>query len=292
MPLCVYRAPGEATGRRYGIVTPGSDVITRIDTSIADLLRLTPAERTRRIADLRSGAGPTIPLTSVELLAPVDRQEIWAAGVTYARSRDARMEESTQQDVYDRVYHAQRPEIFFKSQPDRCIGPGGTVAIRHDSAWNVPEPELAVFFDTSGAIAGFSIGNDVSSRSIEGENPLYLPQAKVYTASCALGPWLVLLDEISDPMHLNIRLEIERPSAGGLFWADNASTSQLRRTLDELGRCLYEALEFPDGAVLLTGTCIVPPAEFTLAPGDMTHISIEGIGTLTNTVRALQPKHH
>ena len=292
MALCKYRMTGADERARFGWVGAGRDSVSPVDGNLASLLRLTPAARREVTRTWAAAGNAPLPLDQVELLAPVDRQEIWAAGVTYARSRDARMEESTQQDVYDRVYSAARPEVFFKSQPERCIGPGGVVAIRHDSAWNVPEPELAIVMDTAGRIAGYTIGNDVSSRSIEGENPLYLPQAKVYSDSCALGPWIVFPEEIGDPLALGISLTIERPPARGALWSGEASTSQLHRTLEELARCVYDALEFPDGAVLLTGTCIVPPAEFTLAVGDITTIEIDGIGTLVNTVRMLVPRSY
>jgi 2-dehydro-3-deoxy-D-arabinonate dehydratase len=224
-------------------------------------------------------------LAETQLLAPVDEQEIWAAGVTYERSRDARMEESSQQDVYDKVYDAQRPELFFKAPAWRSVGPDAEIAIRDDSDWDVPEPELAVVLDAFGAIAGYTVGNDVSSRSIEGENPLYLPQAKMFADSCALGPWIMLPDELPDVNNLGIALTIERPDAS--LWQSSASTRQLHRSLDELIEYLCRALEFPAGAVLLTGTPIVPPSAFTLKPGDVVRIEIDGIGTLTNPVRRL-----
>jgi 2-dehydro-3-deoxy-D-arabinonate dehydratase len=288
MPLCKYRA-GDGIAQ-FGWVDRESETIAPVEFTLADLLRLDPAERARTTTGLpRQGAGG-LPLRDAELLAPVDRQEIWAAGVTYARSREARMEESTQQDVYDRVYHAIRPEVFFKAHAEQCVGPGGSVAFRHDSEWNVPEPELAIVIDAAGRIAGYTIGNDMSSRSIEGENPLYLPQAKVYTDSCALGPWIVFPHELADPLDLDIRLAIYRGGTAQSLWSGEASTSQLHRTLEELAECMYAALDFPNGSVLLTGTCIVPAAEFTLADGDVVTIEIERIGTLENRVRVLQPR--
>lgn len=290
MPFCKFHAAGQAQSVGWGWVDRERAVVYPTERTLTELLRLSPAERA---AVTRSGAGERsaeLPLDVVTLLAPVDAQEIWAAGVTYARSRKARMEESTQQDIYDRVYHAARPEIFYKSRPDRCVGPGGVVAVRHDSDWNVPEPELALVLDAEGRVAGYTIGNDVSSRSIEGENPLYLPQAKIYTDSCSLGPWIVFPEEIGNPLDLGIRLTIHRPSVGGTLWMGEASTSQLHRTFDELTACLFAALEFPEGAVLLTGTCIVPEAAFTLAAGDVVTIEIDGIGALTNSVRVLPPR--
>lgn len=285
MPLCRYQ---DAGGARLGWVDRERESVAPLDGSLAELLRLGEAARRGRIAALRSRAGAELPLRGVTLLAPVDEQEIWAAGVTYARSREARMEESSQGDVYDRVYDAERAEIFFKAPAWRCVGPGGAVAIRGDSSWDVPEPELALILAADGAIAGYCIGNDVSSRSIEGDNPLYLPQAKVYDASCALGPWIVTPEELPNVSDLGIRLAIERD--GRTFWEGAASTRQLRRTLPELVECLYRALSFPAGAALLTGTSIVPPAAFTLAVGDVARIEIDGIGELTNRVRVLAPR--
>jgi 2-dehydro-3-deoxy-D-arabinonate dehydratase len=196
------------------------------------------------------------------------------------------MEESTQVDVYARVYEAERPEIFFKAPAQRCVGPFEPIAIRPDSTWNVPEPELALVIDAYGEVAGFTVGNDVSSRAIEGENPLYLPQAKIYTASCALGPWIVQRDEISDVMALGIRLRIERD--GRERWSGETSTARIHHPLAELVECLYAALDFPSGAVLMTGTGIVPPADFTLEAGDGVTVEIDGIGTLTNHVYQLE----
>jgi 2-dehydro-3-deoxy-D-arabinonate dehydratase len=191
------------------------------------------------------------------LLAPVDRQEVWAAGVTYLQSRDARVDESEEAgDLYTRVYGAERPELFFKALPMRVRGPRESICVRSDSVWNVPEPELAVLCDPSGQIAAASIGNDVSSRSIEGENPLYLPQAKVYEGSCALGPgWVPIAD--APPLDaLEVELVIERD--GAERFRGSTSTSKLRRSLEELVSWLGRALSFPDGVVLLTGTSIVP----------------------------------
>lgn len=289
MPICCFRPLEHAHGSHtLGWVDTSTQSIATLDSTLSDLLALASPERASRIADLRAASSASWPLQEVALSAPVDQQDIWAAGVTYERSRDARMEESTQQDVYDLVYHAQRPEIFFKSTAARCIGHYGAVAIRHDSGWDVPEPELALVIDSSGDIAGFTIGNDMSSRSIEGENPLYLPQAKVYTASCALGPWMTLSDEIADPLNLAIDISITRD--GNDFWSGQTSTSSLHRTFDDLVGCLYDALDFPYGSVLMTGTGIVPPSEFTLAPGDTVTITIAGLGTLTNTVYQLPPR--
>jgi 2-dehydro-3-deoxy-D-arabinonate dehydratase len=286
MPICAFRPRESAHDDRVlGWVDPNARSIAPISGTIGELLRLNAAERARRLQAARAAATFHLGIDDVYLLAPVDDQEVWAAGVTYARSRDARMEESTQQDVYDRVYDAERPEIFFKANGWRCKGHDDPVGIRPDSNWNVPEPELALVLDAHGEVAGYTIGNDVSSRSIEGENPLYLPQAKIYNGSCALGPWIVLPDELPDPLRLGIQLTIERD--GREHWRGESHTSQLHRALDELAAHLYDVLDFPAGAVLLTGTGIIPPSEFSLAPGDVVTVRIDGIGALTNHVVAV-----
>jgi 2-dehydro-3-deoxy-D-arabinonate dehydratase len=220
----------------------------------------------------------------VDLLAPVDGlTEVWVAGVTYPRSRDARIEESHEPDVYDRVYAAHRPELFFKSVAWRVRGPGESVCLRADSSLDVPEPELALALTANGEIVGYTICNDVSARSIEGESPLYLPQAKVYNGSCALGPSVLLAWDA--PSTFDISLTVSRDSAVAL--SGSTSTSQLARPPAELARWLYSSLDFPAGAVLSTGTGIVPDMSFTLLPGDVVSIDIPGIGTLTNPVSSL-----
>ena len=205
-------------------------------------------------------------------LAPIeDGQEVWAAGVTYLRSREARMAESGTADVYDRVYEAERVEVFFKSNGWRVVGPGGRIRVRPDSTWDVPEPELALVLNAAGAIVGYAAGNDVSSRSIEGENPLYLPQAKVYDGSCALGPGIVIAE--ADAMRdLPIRLAIER--GGRPAFDGETRASRLKRSLEEIARQLFADLAFPGGAFLMTGTGIVPPDDFTLKPGDAVRIRV------------------
>ena len=214
--------------------------------------------------------------------APVDHQEIWAAGVTYLRSRVARMDESAEPSVYDRVYEARRPELFFKAPGWRVQGPGAPIGIRADSDWNVPEPELALFVTSDLAIAGYAIGNDVSSRTIEGENPLYLPQAKIYDGACAIGPCLVPKALVAPPFE--IRLKVIRD--GTAVADETTSTSRLNRNLNDLIEHLGRALSFPDGVVLLTGTGIVPDNSFTLAAGDLVQISIDQLGLLENpTIR-------
>ena len=218
------------------------------------------------------------------MLAPIDgNTEVWAAGVTYRQSQQARMLESEQSaDIYHRVYDAVRPELFFKSTAWRVVGPESPIAVRPDSAINVPEPELALVCNAFGEIVGFTVCNDVSSRSIEGENPLYLPQAKVYLGGCALGPGIVPSWEIDDPYRLGIDLEIDR--GGVQVWAGSASTSQLHRRFDDLVEHLFRADDFPWGVVISTGTCLVPELPFTLQRGDSVSITIEGLGTLRNPV--------
>jgi 2-dehydro-3-deoxy-D-arabinonate dehydratase len=224
------------------------------------------------------------PITDeVRLLPPIDGDtEVWAAGVTYRRSRDARMEESTLGDPYDRVYVASRPELFFKAQAWRVCGPGEPVAIRSDSTLDVPEPELAVVVTSSGEIAGYTLCNDMSSRSIEGENPLYLPQAKVYAGSCAIGPGIVPAETITDPGGLIVSLSVRRGDE--VIFAGRTDTGQIVRPLPDLVSWLYEEQDFPDGAVLSTGTGIVPDLDFTLEAGDEVTISVDQIGDLTNQV--------
>jgi 2-dehydro-3-deoxy-D-arabinonate dehydratase len=216
--------------------------------------------------------------------APIGSQEIWAAGVTYLRSRTARMEESKDAGggtFYDKVYHADRPELFFKGTPHRVAAPGTPVKIRGDSKWNVPEPELTLALNSQGRIFGYTIGNDMSSRDIEGENPLYLPQAKVYDKSTALGPCLYVTDE-SLPTSTTIAIEIRR--AGAAVFHGATKIDQIKRTFTDLAGYLFRDNSFPQGTYLLTGTGIVPPDAFTLQSGDEIRITIEPIGTLVNPV--------
>jgi len=217
-------------------------------------------------------------------LVPLNSQEVWASGVTYLRSREARIEEAKDSaggDFYSRVYDAERPELFFKSAPYRVAGDGGTVRIRKDSAWNVPEPELTLFMCSEGSIEGYTIGNDMSSRDIEGENPLYLPQAKCYNGAAAMGPCLYV-PENPIPPDTKISLSIKRDDVE--LFSDSVLLSKMKRTLKELSSYLFREMSFPNGAFLMTGTGIVPSDDFTLAVGDRISISIDGIGTLNNTV--------
>ncbi len=216
--------------------------------------------------------------------APIQNQEIWASGVTYMRSKEARMEESKDAGggtFYDKVYDADRPELFFKATPGRTVGNLGKVRIRKDSTWDVPEPELTLFVTANGSIEGYSIGNDMSSRSIEGENPLYLPQAKTYDGCAALGPCIYVPENTIDPKTM-IHLEIVRN--GGTEFNGEISISNMKRDHQELVDFLFRECSFPNGVFLMTGTGIIPPDEFTLKSGDEVRISIENIGTLTNYV--------
>lgn len=225
-----------------------------------------------------------LPRDGAEIHAPVGGlTEVWAAGVTYERSREARMEESEKEaDIYDRVYDAERPELFFKAASWRVSGSGEAISVRADSPVNVPEPELAVVANRHGEVVGYAICNDVSSRSIEGENPLYLPQAKAYLGACAVGPGITPAWEVPDPRALPIHMWIER--GGEVVWKGEASTSELHRDLPELVSFLFREDEFPQGVVLATGTSLVPDLPFTLGAGDVVSIELVGLGTLSNPV--------
>ena len=223
-------------------------------------------------------------LKEADLLPPIGSQEVWAAGVTYYRSRDARMEEAEAAgggSFYDRVYTAARPELFFKSTPHRVAGHGQDVRIRRDSKWNVPEPELTLVVTPRGKIIGYTVGNDMSSRDIEGENPLYLPQAKVYDKSCALGPGIFVTEEVLPP-ETKIHLEIRR--GGKIAFEGSTALTAMKRRPEELVEYLYRDNSFPAGCFLLTGTGVVPPPTFTLEPRDEVRITIDSIGTLVNHV--------
>lgn len=238
----------------------------------------------QREIQLSSPASEYKSLIDNGLQAPIKSQEVWAAGVTYLRSRDARMEESKNaggDNFYDRVYDAERPEIFFKASPHRVVGSGQAVRIRRDSKWNVPEPELTLFINSKGQISGYTIGNDMSSRDIEGENPLYLPQAKTYDKSAAIGPCITLLDE---PISLDTTISIEIIRYEISLFSNSIKLNQLKRKLSDLVEFLFRESSFPHGCFLMTGTGIVPNDDFSLEVGDEIRITIEGIGTLVNTV--------
>ena len=285
MPLCLYRT-SDSAGPRLGLID-GDRVIGVAGAggpqSLADAMATPVADLRSRLDAVKSNGGEGIPLEAVTFAAPIDRQEVWAAGVTYLRSRDARMEESVAaKSAYDLVYEADRPEIFFKATPSRVTGPGEEIAIRGDSTWDVPEPELALAINRDGEIVGYTIGNDMSSRSIEGENPLYLPQAKMYSRCAGLGPIITLAWEMGDIRDRAIRLVIRR--GGQVLFDGSTSTSQIHRTFDDLVGYLRRHNEFPHGAFLMTGTGIIPPSEFTLEHGDDVEITIDNIGSLRQPV--------
>jgi 2-dehydro-3-deoxy-D-arabinonate dehydratase len=283
LPLCIYQIG--ANGKPLFGLIDGDEVIDIAaaggPASLGTALQLSKTDFDAALAGVK-GSDLRTPLSEVTLNAPIDWQEVWCAGVTYLRSRDARMEESQSKSVYDQVYEADRPELFFKGMRFRVAGPGQEIAIRGDSTWDVPEPECALVINSAGEIVGYTIGNDVSSRSIEGENPLYLPQAKVYDKAAALGPVIALSNEVDDPNDLSIELVIRRDDAVGFQGTTN--TNQLHRTFADLVDYLYRDNTHFHGAILMTGTGIVPPSEFTLEAGDEVSITIDGIGTLTNPV--------
>ncbi len=271
-------------GRQTPAIVEG-DTVVPLTTSdayhtLADLLEAPdPASAAQSLA--AGSAGQKLERT--RLLAPIDQQEVWAAGVTYRRSQVARMEESQgAATFYDQVYVADRPELFFKATPHRVVGPGEAVRIRQDARWNVPEPELALVLNSRLQLVGFTAGNDMSSRDIEGENPLYLPQAKVYNGCCALGPWVTLAASMPAADRIKIDLAIDR--GGQRVFSGSTSVGQMARSFDDLIGWLGRDNSFPQGVILLTGTGIVPDDSFTLAAGDAVQISIHGIGTLTNSV--------
>ncbi len=278
MQLCRFVVAGETTPR-LGILA--DETIQEIggDNEVVSLDRLLgmPAARLQEIlTNLDPARGRTHQRADCTLRAPIENQEVWACGVTYERSRDARMRESSQASVYDLVYDADRPEVFFKATPGRVVGPGVPVVIRADSGWDVPEPELALVLNNALEIVGYTIANDVSSRAIEGENPLYLPQAKTYLGCCALGPAITPAWEVADPHALTIRLTITR--GGAVAFSGEVGTDRLHRTFADLVGYLGRDNAFPQGAILLTGTGIIPPDDFTLEPGDQIQIAIDGLG--------------
>lgn len=285
MKVCRFRHAGDDV--RIGVVTDDSLVH---DLTPAGITHLHPLlESDDPVAPLRRLVLRDLPRLSqddVRFCAPVERQEVWAAGVTYLRSRTARMEESAQNaTAYDRVYAAERPELFFKSLAEKVVPTGEPVGIRRDARWNVPEPELALVLNSRGRIVGHTIGNDMSSRDIEGENPLYLPQAKVYDRSCALGPWITLGTPEAAAREWTIRLAIRR--SGAEVFSGETSVGQIKRRFDELASFLFRSQTFPHGAILLTGTGVVPPDDFTLHERDTVEIEISGIGVLRNQVVVL-----
>jgi 2-dehydro-3-deoxy-D-arabinonate dehydratase len=274
----------------------GPAAVVAVDAGRMFTLDMTRRPDVRTLADLLHSPNPIQtatdliePTATVErladqtLLAPVDRQEVWAAGVTYKRSKIAREEESRgAAQFYDKVYSADRPELFLKATPERVVGPGHTIRVRADSKWSVPEPELTLVVSPQLKIVGYTVGNDVSSRDIEGENPLYLPQAKVYKQSCSIGPLVTPVEKMPALPGVEIRLVVRR--AGAVAFEGTTTLAQMARTPEALVDWLGRENEFPHGVLLLTGTGIVPPDEFNLSSGDEVAITIAGIGTLTNPV--------
>ncbi len=252
-------------------------------SGFGSLSALLAAANVAESASKLSATGERVAIKSARLLPPIDSQEVWAAGVTYKRSQTARMEESeAAASCYDRVYASPRPEIFFKATPHRVRGTGDALRIRADATWNVPEPELTLVISPELKIVGFTAGNDMSSRDIEGDNPLYLPQAKMYNQCCGLGPWITLADAMPTREKIEISMQIWR-SAKCVF-DQSTSVAQMARTFESLVEWLGRDNSFPNGAFLLTGTGIVPNSDFTLAVADRIDIQISGIGTLTNTI--------
>jgi 2-dehydro-3-deoxy-D-arabinonate dehydratase len=248
--------------------------------SLAEILE---ADDARQLARALSATSSSMPLSDATLLPPIDNQEVWAAGVTYQRSQTARMEESeTSASCYDRVYQSPRPELFFKASPHRVAGPGQPLRIRQDSRWNVPEPELTLVLNSRLQLVGFTAGNDMSSRDIEGENPLYLPQAKIYQASCGLGPCVTLAEAMPPHEQIGIVLVVRR--GGETVYHGQTSTARMARSFENLIEYLGRDNSFPHGVFLMTGTGIVPDSDFTLLPDDVVEINIDGVGALVNHV--------
>jgi 2-dehydro-3-deoxy-D-arabinonate dehydratase len=281
MKLARYFPSSQPQAVGVGIVSDDTIVPIHLDGDLPSLAAI--LESTDPVSTVQDRQEDPLPRNSVEILAPIDQQEVWAAGVTYKRSQTARMEESeAAASCYDRVYQSPRPELFFKATPNRVSGPGQPLRIRVDSQWNVPEPELTLVVNSRKQLVGYTIGNDMSSRDIEGENPLYLPQAKVYNQCCGLGPWITLADDFPPREEVGIQLTVRRD--GQVVFSGATRLDQMARSLDDLIQWLGRDNDFPNGVFLLTGTGIVPENDFTLSAGDLVDISIDGIGTLSNRV--------
>jgi 2-dehydro-3-deoxy-D-arabinonate dehydratase len=283
MKLCRFEV-ATGSGVRIGLIVNDGKVMDLASVGVQHMTNLLEHEDVAdELARLSHSAGTHYSLDEVRLLTPVESQEVWAAGVTYLRSKEARMVESEfSATAYDLVYDAVRPEIFFKSMPEKVVSPGEAVGIRKDARWNVPEPELALVMNSAGKLVGFTIGNDMSSRDIEGENLLYLPQAKIYTGSCAVGPWIVAGMTEDDARQWTIHLQIRR--GGTTVFIGQTRINQIKRRFSELADYLFRSQKFPHGAVLLTGAGIGPEDTFTLEANDSVRITISGIGTLENAV--------
>jgi 2-dehydro-3-deoxy-D-arabinonate dehydratase len=282
MKLVKYRdnSGRDAVGRLEEDRVLPLDISGRQYNSLFDILE---ADDAQEVADFLTNRAAAIDLEKVTLLAPIDKQEVWAAGVTYRRSQTARMEESeASASCYDKVYSAPRPELFLKATAHRVVGTGQPLRIRKDSKWNVPEPELALVLNSRLQLVGFTAGNDMSSRDIEGENPLYLPQAKVYDNCCGLGPCITLPGSMPRQQEIGIFLRILRGT--DIVFEGQTDISHMARSFEELISWLGRDNSFPCGAFLLTGTGIVPDSTFTLQTSDLVDITIDGIGTLSNLV--------
>ena len=282
MKLCRFENP--AGQRRIGLVLDDAAVLDLTSKGVETISGLLESENfPDRLAQLAQEPAPRYPIQEIRLLAPIESQEVWAVGVTYLRSKKARMEESEfSANAYDKVYDAPRPELFFKALPSKVVGPGGAVGIRKDARWSVPEPELALVLNSRGRVVGYTVGNDMSSRDIEGENLLYLPQAKIYDGSCAVGPFITVGASEADARKWKINIVIERKDAA--IFQGEVSVNQIKRSFDEMAGYLFRSQTFKEGAILLTGTGIVPPDHFTLEPADRVRITISGIGILENNV--------
>ncbi len=268
---------------RVGLVADDQLIPVQLGENYANLGEILATEDPIATLGSLTKEAPRLIDQSVRWLPPIDFQEVWAAGVTYKRSQTARMEESeAAASCYDRVYNADRPELFFKATPHRVSGHGQPLRIRQDATWNVPEPEVTLVLSPEKKIVGLTVGNDMSSRDIEGENPLYLPQAKCYDQCAGIGPWITLYKSLPEMSEIAIDLKIERGDK--IVFDQQTSAGQMARTFDDLVQWLGRDNSFPNGAFLMTGTGIVPTTEFTLLPGDVVNISIHGIGTLSNPI--------
>ncbi|MHB8523360.1 MAG: fumarylacetoacetate hydrolase family protein [Limisphaerales bacterium] len=282
MKLCRFQvAPSQ---KRVGLVADDRTILDLTAGGVDCLTSLLESDDlVSQVNELARRDLPRHSVASVKLLAPIEQQETWAAGVTYQRSKQARMEESDfSATAYDLVYEAQRPELFFKCLAEKVVSPDEPVGIRQDARWSVPEPELALVLNSRGQLVGCTIGNDMSSRDIEGENLLYLPQAKIYHRSCSVGPWITVGVSESGARAWGIQMQILRDAQ--VVFAGETSVNQIRRSFAELAASLFHCQVFSQGAVLLTGTGIVPPDDFTLQSQDVVRIIITGIGTLENPV--------
>jgi 2-dehydro-3-deoxy-D-arabinonate dehydratase len=282
MKLCRFLTPQKET--HIGLLAGDDQVLDLSEAGVKSITFFLEAKNAlEQLTTLSQQKLTRFPLDQIQLLSPVEDQEVWGAGVTYLRSMKARMEESTSSaSVYDRVYNAPRPQLFFKSLPEKVSGPGGPTGIRKDSKWNAPEPELGLVFNSQGVIAGYTIGNDQSSRDVEGENVLYQPQAKIYRHSCAIGPCIVIGATEEEARAWTIRAKIFRD--GAIAFEGESTPNQIKRPFEEFGTYMFRCQSYPKGAILLSGTGIVPPDNFTLQAGDRVRIEISGIGVLENPV--------